>query len=184
MYRTQVLPKLFPFKFAYFSTSGEDHFQPYLWSSRPWKMGCDLVCRNNIIHFYRPVLTVSDLVESYPKSDRKPGIQTPTPIKLWWIRLFARSNVLFSDTFVPRLATLGNTATRHELDNSAAANDKGFWVDFHRRCAGIARPYWSIWYRPAWLEEATDSMEVCECWLQAAIARFTISETHESDFYP
>jgi hypothetical protein len=41
-------------------------------------------------------------------------------------------NVVFSDTFAPRLATLGNAGTRHEVDNSATANDKGFWLDVCR----------------------------------------------------
>jgi hypothetical protein len=113
---------------------------------------------------------------------------------------FRLMNVLFSDTFAPRLATLGNAATRHELDNSSAAYDQGFWLDVRRAFTDDTDSYGCLFFSYDNVLGSQDHIDpsiiVPHDWkklrtiwksvnadYKAAIARFTVSGTHESDFY-
>jgi hypothetical protein len=109
-------------------------------------------------------------------------------------------NVLFSDTFAPRLATLGNAATRHEVDNSSAAYDQGFWfdvrkafIDDNKGCGCKFFSYDDVLGSQDHIDPSIivphDWKKLRSIWksvnaeYKAAIARFTVSGTHDSNFY-
>lgn len=115
---------------------------------------------------------------------------------------FCLINVLFSDEFAEKFATIGNMADRQTLDRGAAANDKEFWKEVQD---AFVHP-WETDYGNLLVRDGDEIMEanrhidpgvivehdwkkLRSMWKQtnadykAALTRFTLSGTHDDNFY-
>ena len=118
---------------------------------------------------------------------------------------FRLMNILFSDVFAADFATIGNIATREEMDSGKAANEMYFWEQV--RDAFVTPGDISAYNELQFVGEDGDDIfnsqhhinpgnivvhdwkKLRAMWkainaeYKAALSRFTVSGTHDSDFF-
>eukprot|EP00918_Siedleckia_nematoides_P030225 GHVU01065361.1.p1 GENE.GHVU01065361.1~~GHVU01065361.1.p1 ORF type:complete len:437 (+),score=85.02 GHVU01065361.1:275-1585(+) len=111
---------------------------------------------------------------------------------------FRLLNVLFSDRFAYQLGTLGDTASRQELDGGQAANDELFWRDVRSSFVSEDSEFGTLQFSDNIFTARGMDLNVIiphewaklrGMWKQlnadykTALRKFTQSGTHTSDFY-
>jgi hypothetical protein len=111
---------------------------------------------------------------------------------------FRLLNILFSDEFATPFASLGDAATRQALDIGTAANDEAFWVEVQQAFVTHHENYDVLLFNDAILadndinpgdlfhhnwKKLRSIWKVVKAKYKATLTRYTISGTHESDFY-
>jgi hypothetical protein len=110
-------------------------------------------------------------------------------------------NILFADKLATKFATLGDTATRQELDTGVTANDEGFWKTVQVAFTSLEEESYnqlkftedpimadmdhvdpSVIVNHDWRKIRSIWKGICADY-KAPIGRFTISGTHDSSFY-
>ena len=112
---------------------------------------------------------------------------------------FRLMNILFSDAFADQFATIGDTATRQVLDTGTAASDEHFWYGIQKVFITPHEDYDQLLFQdddhfsdcdidPCIIVEH-DWKKLRTIWkgvnaeYKAALTRYTLSGTHESEFY-
>lgn len=112
---------------------------------------------------------------------------------------FRLMNVLFSDKFMEDLSKLGNIASRAVLDSGKAGNDQHFWERVQQEYQVENDLYSTLQFNDCEVfvhSEINPSKIIKHDWkklrtiwkalvsdYKAALSRFTLSGTHDSDFY-
>ena len=112
---------------------------------------------------------------------------------------FCLLNILFSDQFAPLFASLGDVATRQILDSGKAANDEHFWVGVQQAFVTPHPEYDQLFFDDDEILAANDInpgnivehnwKKLRMIWkalnvdYKAALTRFTVSGTHDNNFY-
>jgi hypothetical protein len=111
---------------------------------------------------------------------------------------FRLLNILFSDEFATPFASLGDAATRQSLDIGTAGNDEAFWVEVQKAFVTYHENYDVLLFHDAIFSSIEinpgdivhhDWKKLRSIWkalnaeYKATLTRYTISGTHESDFY-
>lgn len=113
---------------------------------------------------------------------------------------FRLMNIIFCDEFAPKFASLGNVAERNVLDTGTAANDEYFWVEIQQAFIEPNESYGSLLFQDddvlGSLDDIDPSIIVAHDWkklrkiwkgvnadYKAAVNRYSLSGTHEADFY-
>ena len=113
---------------------------------------------------------------------------------------FRLVNILFSDAFAEKLSTLGNVAPRNILDTGKAAKDQYFWEEVQQAFCTPNVEYDFVGFQDdpvfAFMCDVDPSKIVQHDWqklqsiwkglnadYKASLNKFTLSGTHDSDFY-
>eukprot|EP00918_Siedleckia_nematoides_P101985 GHVU01222823.1.p1 GENE.GHVU01222823.1~~GHVU01222823.1.p1 ORF type:complete len:349 (+),score=51.81 GHVU01222823.1:1031-2077(+) len=111
---------------------------------------------------------------------------------------FRLMNVLFSDRFSCQLGSLGNTASREQLDGGHAANDETFWRDVRSSFVSEDPEFGTLQFADSiFTSRGIDVSNIVEhdwkklrcIWKQVnsdyrcAVRKYTQSGTHASDFF-
>lgn len=114
---------------------------------------------------------------------------------------FRLLNLLFSEEFAERFASIGNVANRHQLDNGQGANEQGFWESVQEGFCETNEVYGTLRFQdddvfPFDPEQINPSKIVAHNWkklrqiwkginsaYKIALAKYTQSGTHDNNFY-